>query len=62
MLHMLDNSKKLGKNRILDIGCGPGVYTRDLSERAWEVWGMDISKRMLDEAKASLSGLPQEKS
>lgn len=58
VLDMLDHIF-LGKGKILDIGCGPGIYTRDLLQRGWEVWAMDISPRMLEMAKQSISDIPE---
>lgn len=36
---------------ILDIGCGPGVYTKDLAGSGKSVVAIDISKNMIDFAK-----------
>ena len=36
--------------RILDAGCGSGVYTEWLLERGAEVVGVDVSREMLDHA------------
>ncbi len=58
VLRMLDNATPR-RGAILDIGCGPGIYTRDLLLRDWEVWGMDLSPKMLDRAKESIQDLPQ---
>ena len=33
--------------RVLDLGCGPGIYSVALAERAKEVLGLDISEEML---------------
>lgn len=55
-LQMLD--KFCEKNgRILDAGCGPGVYTKDLLGRGWEYYGMDLSSQMLERAKDLLAGV-----
>jgi ubiquinone/menaquinone biosynthesis C-methylase UbiE len=40
--------------RVLDVGCGPGVYTNALVDRHWQVWGTDLSSRMLVVAKESV--------
>jgi ubiquinone/menaquinone biosynthesis C-methylase UbiE len=40
--------------RVLDVGCGPGVYTNALLDRHWQVWGTDLSSRMLVVAKQSV--------
>ena len=37
--------------RILEIGCGTGFYSRWLAERGLDVVAMDISTRMLEQAK-----------
>jgi SAM-dependent methyltransferase len=39
---------------VLDVGCGPGVYTSELLNRHWKVWGTDLSSRMLAVAKNSV--------
>lgn len=44
--------------RVLDIGCGPGVYTSALLDRQWKVWGTDLSPRMLVVAKDSVRNRP----
>lgn len=59
VLDMLDRIGRRG--RILDIGCGPAVYTRDLVERGWNVCGMDLSTGMLQaaaKATNTLAGTP----
>ena len=38
-------------NRVLDIGCGPGIYTKDLVGSGNNVTALDISKEMLNMAK-----------
>lgn len=60
--------------RVLDIGCGAGRLAEGLAARFGEVWGLDISERMLGEARqrcpvkarwvlgdgTSLAGIPDE--
>lgn len=43
----------LGSNfgRILDVGCGPGVYAEELSRKCDELYGIDISSKMIEIAK-----------
>ncbi len=36
---------------VLDIGCGPGLYTKRLSDAGYDVTGMDYSKRSIAYAK-----------
>ena len=40
------------KSKILDIGCGPGLYTKRLSDMGYNVTGMDYSKRSIAYAKS----------
>ena len=37
--------------RLLDIGCGPGLYTKRLAERGLRVTGIDFNPRSIDYAK-----------
>ena len=39
-------------SKVLDIGCGPGLYTKRLSDRGYDVTGMDYSKRSIAYAKS----------
>jgi SAM-dependent methyltransferase len=40
--------------RVLDAGCGPGIYAAWLLEHGAEVVGLDISPRMVERARARL--------
>lgn len=44
----------LGSNfgNILDSGCGPGVYSGELSLRCGKLYGVDVSSKMIEIAKA----------
>jgi ubiquinone/menaquinone biosynthesis C-methylase UbiE len=55
VLRMLNQTAK-GSGRLLDIGCGPGVYTRDLLRLDWQVAGMDLSPHMIGEARSASAG------
>ena len=44
--------------RVLDLGCGPGVYTKDLLDRGWQLWGVDIAPKMLKVAQGRTEGRP----
>jgi SAM-dependent methyltransferase len=41
---------------VLDLGCGPGVFTRYLCERATQVWAADIDEASLRRVKARHRG------
>ncbi len=38
----------LSGGRVLDIGCGPAVYTDRLSERGLDIYGVDPSEQMIE--------------
>jgi ubiquinone/menaquinone biosynthesis C-methylase UbiE len=59
VLEMLDQDGPKEKGKILDIGCGPGIYAKDLLERGWEVWGIDLSPKMIEVAAQSISDVPE---
>lgn len=38
-------------SKILDLGCGPGLYAKRLSDAGFDVTGIDFSKRSINYAK-----------
>ena len=38
--------------KVLDLGCGPGLYTKRLSDMGYDVTGMDFSRRSIAYAKS----------
>ena len=38
--------------KILDLGCGPGIYTERLSKQGFQVTGMDISENSIEYARS----------
>ena len=48
---ILENAPDKEKLRILDIGCGPGFFTINLSKLGHDVTGIDISREMVIVAK-----------
>ncbi len=52
---ILDTQKGKGKLNILDLGCGPGLYSEIFAQKGHCVTGVDISKTSVDYAKKSAS-------
>lgn len=50
---ILNTQKEKGKLTILDLGCGPGLYTEIFAEKGHKVTGIDISKNSIEYAKKS---------
>lgn len=46
------------KGKVLELGCGTGVYTRWLKERGLAVMGMDISPEILKQARRRCPNVP----
>jgi SAM-dependent methyltransferase len=42
--------------RVLDVGCGPGVMTREILDAGCEFWGVDGSPRMIAAGRRRFSG------
>lgn len=40
------------KSRVLDLGCGPGIYSVAIAECVREVVGFDISEQMIERARS----------
>lgn len=40
------------QGKILDLGCGPGLYTKRLSDIGYSVTGMDFSRRSIEYARS----------
>jgi SAM-dependent methyltransferase len=40
-----------GSGKVLDIGCGPAVMTKEIMDLGWSYAGVDISEAMITEAK-----------
>jgi len=49
--------KKIKGKKVLDLGCGTGIYTKILKKKGARVWGIDISPRMIDIAKKEVKGV-----
>jgi SAM-dependent methyltransferase len=45
-------------DRVLDLGCGPGLYAAELGRRGIAVTGVDVGPAAVREARARCAGLP----
>lgn len=43
--------------RLLDLGCGPGLYARRFAQRGYQVTGVDLSRRSIQYAREHTEGL-----
>jgi len=50
---ILKTQKEIGKLNILDLGCGPGLYTEIFAGKGHNVTGIDISKNSIEYANKS---------
>lgn len=48
----------LSGERILDAGCGPGVFSLELAARGAQVVGVDLSTELIDTARERAVGAP----
>lgn len=53
-LSMLTNIKN---KKVLDLGCGPGIYAKILKKRGAKVYGIDLSTREIEIAKSHVKGV-----
>jgi len=49
--------KNVKGKKILDLGCGTGIYTKILKKRGAKVYGVDISPEMIEIAKREVKGV-----
>jgi ubiquinone/menaquinone biosynthesis C-methylase UbiE len=50
---LVDVIRKMQPGRVLDLGCGTGVLTKEIAEFSGEVIGLDISESMIEKARAA---------
>ncbi len=55
---LLEELRPKPQDRVLEIGCGPGTWTRAIASRCREVVAVDISASMIEEARKRTCGLP----
>jgi 2-polyprenyl-3-methyl-5-hydroxy-6-metoxy-1,4-benzoquinol methylase len=44
-----------GAGRLLDVGCGPGLFLEVGDRAGWESWGVDLNKSAIDWARDNVS-------
>lgn len=49
--------RNIRKKKILDLGCGSGIYAKILKRRGAVVYGIDISPKMIELAKKNVKGV-----
>ena len=52
----IDLGQITSANRVLDVGCGPGLLSESLAKHAASVEGVDFSETMIEQAKRRRSG------
>lgn len=52
-IEWLSNQVETDNAKILDLGCGPGVYTERLAQSGHDVSGIDLSATLIDRARES---------
>ncbi|MDP4199183.1 MAG: methyltransferase domain-containing protein [Bacteroidota bacterium] len=50
--HLLDRILPRTPGRALDMGCGTGVFSRELASRGWRVTAVDSSENMIEQARS----------
>ena len=43
--------------RVLDLGCGPGLFAVEAAKKGASVVGIDADQKMIDAAKAKVTGI-----
>ena len=46
-------------SRVLDLGCGPGLYTQRLAEQGYDCYGIDLGPASIDYAVSQATGVAQ---
>lgn len=53
-LKVVENLNIKGRKSLLDVGCGTGLFLRELCDKGWKVCGQEISKVTIKAAKKNL--------
>ena len=43
-------------NRLLDVGCGPGIMVEDALQLGYEFWGIDVAPGMIEQCRKRYGG------
>lgn len=49
-------SRLCAPGRILDVGCGSGVFAAKMKERGWDAYGLEVSRESLKRSAQQLGG------
>lgn len=55
--HLINSSILKPRNKVLDLGCGPGLYSNRLCQKGLVVTGIDISRRSIEYAQKEAAAL-----
>ncbi|WP_371373480.1 class I SAM-dependent methyltransferase [Sporomusa aerivorans] len=55
--HLISSQVLRPGDRVLDLGCGPGLYSRPLCQQGIQITGVDISQRSIDYARQNAEEL-----
>ena len=56
---LIRNHARLAGARVLDVGCGLGLYVRQFRDHTPDVWGVDIAPEKVAEASQTLPNISQ---
>jgi 2-polyprenyl-3-methyl-5-hydroxy-6-metoxy-1,4-benzoquinol methylase len=53
-----ENLAKISAKNIIDVGCGVGAYTQKIHQKGYNVFGLDVETKRIEEAKKILKTNP----
>jgi SAM-dependent methyltransferase len=56
-IHALMTAHSEGAEQILELGCGTGAHAEALTKRGYQVSGVDLSERMIENARRRVGGI-----
>lgn len=46
-------SKFTPRGKVLDVGCGPGTFLKEMKTRGWDVYGTEMGDKLVEQARKS---------